>query len=167
MASFRIRPKFEMTTTKTMEEIISLVKEKLHTGNHSLHGQAMHDHVTIRINRAHRHYWSPQLNVLMYREPEDVTTRLVGIYGPMPNVWTLFTLSYLAIGVITLFITIIGFSQRALGNEANILWALPFLMILAIALYLVSQLGQKLGASHTYLIHYFFQEALGEYIPEI
>ena len=79
-------------------------QEKLHAGNHSLHGQAMHDHITIRINRAQRHYWSPQLNVLMYREPEDVTTRLVGVYGPMPNVWTLFTLSYLAIGVITLFI---------------------------------------------------------------
>ena len=167
MASFRIRPKFEMTTTKTMEEIISLVKEKLHAGNHSLHGQAMHDHITIRINRAQRHYWSPQLNVLMYREPEDVTTRLVGVYGPMPNVWTLFTLSYLAIGVITLFISIIGFSQRALGNEANILWALPFLAGLAIILYVVSQMGQKLGAAHTYLIHYFFQDAIGENIPEI
>ena len=167
MASFRIRPKFEMTTSKTMDEIISLVKAKLHTNTHHLHGQAMHDHITIRVNKDHRHYWSPQLSILMYREPEDTTTRLVGVYGPMPNVWTLFTLSYLAIGVLITFISIIGFSQRTLGNEANILWALPFLMILAIALYLFSQLGQKLGAAHTYLIHYFFQDALGEDIPEI
>lgn len=167
MASFRIRPKFEWTTTKTPDEIITLIKEKLRTSTQNLHGQAMHDHITIRINKAQRHYWSPQLNVLMYREPEDTTTRLVGVYGPMPNVWTLFTLSYLAIGVLVLFITIIGFSQRALGNEAKILWALPFLATIAVVLYLVSQMGQKLGAAHTYLIHYFFQDALGEEIPEI
>jgi hypothetical protein len=167
MASFRVRPKFEMYTSKTMEEIITIVKEKLRTNTHNLHGQAMQDHITIRVNRSHRHFWSPQLSVLMYREIEDDETRIVGIYGPMPNVWTLFTVTYLAVGVIFVFISIIGFSQMALGGESKILFALPILAVIALGMYLFSQMGQKLGAAQTYAIHYFFEEALGESLPEV
>lgn len=167
MASFRVRPKFEMTSSKTMEDIITLVKEKLKTNTHNLHGQAMQDHITIRVNRSHRHYWSPQLSVLMYREPEDVTTRIIGVYGPMPNVWTLFALVYLAVGVLFVFIAIIGFSQQALGNDSSILYVLPVLAAIAIGMYIFSQMGQKLGAAQTYAIHYFFEEAIGENVPEV
>jgi len=38
---------------------------------------------------------------------------------------------------------------------------------LAISLYIISQLGQKLGAAQTYAIHYFFEDAIGEPIPEV
>jgi hypothetical protein len=156
-----------MKSQKPMEEIIILVKNQLRHNTHNLHGQAMQDHITIRVDKEHRHYWSPQLSVLMQREPEDTVTKITGIYGPMPNVWTLFAVSYLAIGVLIVFISIIGFSQFALGQEANILWALPFLILLGIGLYVTSQLGQKLGAAQTYAIHYFFEEAIGEHIPEV
>ena len=167
MSSFHIRPKFEMTTPKSLEEIIELVKSGLKDNRHHLHGQAMHDHITIRINKDHRHYWSPQLSILMYREPTDSMTTLKGVYGPMPNVWTLFAISYLAIGVLTTFISIIGFSQKALGHDSQILWTLPILAGLVIGLYIMSQLGQKLGAAQTYAIHYFFAETIQESIPEV
>jgi len=150
-----------------MEEIILLVKEKLKHNNHNLHGQAMHDHITIRVNKSHRHYWSPQLGILMQREHGDNDTKITGIYGPMPNVWTLFAVGYLAIGVLITFISIIGFSQRALGHESKILWVLPVLAAIAMFMYLSSQMGQKLGAAQTYAIHYFFEEALGESLPEV
>jgi hypothetical protein len=167
MSSFRVRPKFEMESNKTIEEIITIIKEKLKINTHHLHGQAMHDHITIRVNQSHRHYWSPQLSVQLYREPEDKVTRLVGVYGPMPNVWTLFTLVYLAVGVLFVFISIIGFSQKALGNSSSILYVLPILVAVALTMYIISQMGQKLGAAQTYAIHYFFEEALGEPVPEV
>ena len=167
MASFRVRPRFEIESKKSMEEIISLVKENLKHNSHNLHGQAMQDHITIRINKSHRHYWSPQLSILMQRDPEDTETTITGIYGPMPNVWTLFAMGYLAIGVLFTFISIIGFSQKALGNESKILWMLPVLATIAAFMYLSSQFGQKLGAAQTYAIHYFFEEALGEPLPEV
>ncbi|MFZ1562415.1 MAG: hypothetical protein WAT37_20920 [Saprospiraceae bacterium] len=167
MASFRVRPRFEIESKKTMDEIIHLVKEKLKHNTHNLHGQAMQDHITIRVNKSHRHYWSPQLSILMQRESGDNETKITGIYGPMPNVWTLFALGYLAIGVLFTFISIIGFSQRALGNECKILWMLPVLATIAALMYLSSQMGQKLGAAQTYAIHYFFEEALGEPLPEV
>jgi len=167
MASFRVRPRFEIETHKTIEDIISQIKEKLKYNSHHLHGQAMQDHITIRVNKSHRHYWSPQLSIIMQREENDTKTKIIGVYGPMPNVWTLFALGYLAIGVLFTFISIIGFSQKALGNECKILWVLPVLAALATIMYLSSQMGQKLGAAQTYAIHYFFEEALGESLPEV
>lgn len=167
MASFRIRPRFEMTTEKTMEQIIQVVKDNLKDNKRHLHGEAMHDHITIKVDKDQRHYWSPQLSILMYREPEDKVTTIRGVYGPMPNVWTLFALSYLAIGVLAVFISIAGLSQKALGIENKILWVIPILAIVASVLYIISQMGQKLGASQTYAIHYFLQDALGEEVPDI
>lgn len=81
MASFRVRPRFEIESKKTMDEIIQLVKEKLKHNTHNLHGQAMQDHITIRVNKSHRHYWSPQLSILMQRESGDNETKITGIYG--------------------------------------------------------------------------------------
>lgn len=149
-----------------MIEVIQRVKDHLKHDIHHLEGEGMQDHITIRVRKSHRHYWSPQLSILM--QPDDnQNIRIRGIYGPMPNVWTLFTISYLAIGTISLFISIIGFSQKTLGQDAPILWALPLLAVLAVSLYLLSQMGQKLGAAQTYAIHYFFEEALDEPLPEI
>ena len=36
-----------MESNKTIEEIITIIKEKLKINTHHLHGQAMHDHITI------------------------------------------------------------------------------------------------------------------------
>ena len=108
MSSFRVRPKFEMTSSKTIDTIISEVKKNLLHNTYNLQGQAMHDHITIQVNKDQRHYWSLQLSILMQREPNDIETKITGIYGPMPNDWTLFAMNYLAISVLFIFIAIIG-----------------------------------------------------------
>ncbi|MEZ4911566.1 MAG: hypothetical protein R2774_11985 [Saprospiraceae bacterium] len=168
MSSFRVRPKFEMYTEKSIEDIIQIVKLKLKDNQYDVIGTAMQDHITLQINKKIRHYWSPQLSIIMEENVDNRNeTKLIGVYGPMPNVWTIFALSYLAIFTLVIFIAIIGFSQKALGQEAQILYALPFLLATAIALYLISQFGQKLGANHTFALHYFLQEAIGEKVPEI
>lgn len=167
MASFRIRPKFETTSPLTIEEIIEKVKEKLNDNMHHLNGQAMQDHITIRVNPNQQHFWSPQLSVLMTREPEDSETKIIGVYGPMPNVWTIFALSYLALSVLFIFISIIAFSQRALGQDTALIYVLPLLILIALTMYISSQMGQKLGAPQTYAIHYFFEEVLGKPLPTI
>ena len=47
MSSFRVRPKFEMESNKTIEEIITIIKEKLKINTHHLHGQAILSDVTV------------------------------------------------------------------------------------------------------------------------
>lgn len=167
MSTFRHRPKFEMISEKSMSEIINLVNEKCENNNQNLYGLAILDQITIWVDKTHRKFWSPQLSILMYPHDNGTKTRLLGTYGPMSTVWTFFMFLYIAIGVLVTFITIIGFAQRSLGNDSSVLWAVPFLLLFAAALYISSQFGQKLAAHQMYTIHFFLKDILQEEVPEI
>lgn len=162
MTSFRIRPRFEMQTSRSVEEIIGQAQTKLHEPGIPCRGLAVHDHITLRMPKHELHFWSPQLNVTLLRDEQQQLTRILGVYGPMPNVWTMFAGGYLALSFLFMFVCIVGFSRMSLGMECYILWLLPLLALLAAALYILSQLGQKLGAEQTFTIHHFFEEMVGQ-----
>ncbi|MBK6362307.1 MAG: hypothetical protein IPL63_07960 [Saprospiraceae bacterium] len=163
MASFRIRPKFSVESEESIEEILLNTKEFLKSPDSEIKGLAMQDHITLRIRQNERHFWSPQLSVLLI--PNNEKTRVIGVYGPMPNVWLIFTFSYLALSVLSVFVAIVGFSQYSLGLESKILWLLPFFGGVMILLYIFSQFGQKLGAEQMFTLHHHFEKILKSKIP--
>ena len=162
MTSFRIRPRFQLESSKSLAEIQAQVKAKLKTEGAACVGSVIPGHIVIRIPPTDQHYWSPQLSLSLEESATGTGTLIRGLYGPSPNVWTLFTFSYATISLLILFIGIIGFSQKNLGHPAPILWALPALLAIGIFLYVLSQMGQKVGAEQTFTLHHFFEEAIGE-----
>lgn len=164
MSSFRLRPKFDIIVDSKANDIIQTAKTRLKQQDAPCTGIAMQDHITLRILQQERHFWSPQLSILLISDDESNQTAIKAVYGPMPNVWTFFTLSYLAISVLAVFISIIGFSQYSLGLESKILWVLPVLAFFALFLYFLSQFGQKLGAEQMFTLHHFFEEVIGRRI---
>ena len=163
MTSFRIRPRFRVTSPKSQQTILSSLQAALQEQPAICHGIAIEGHIVLKVLPEEAHYWSPQLSILL--DQEEGHTLIRGRYGPKPNVWTLFTMSYLAISILGIFISIIGFSRLSLGLSSGILWFLPILGIAAIGLYIISQLGQKLGAEQTFTLHHFFEGILGQKIP--
>jgi hypothetical protein len=163
MASFRIRPKFSVETDQSIEAILLNTKEFLKSQNTEIKGIAMQDHITLRINQNERHFWSPQLSILLL--PENNKTKVIGVYGPMPDVWLIFTFCYLALSVLSVFVAIVGFSQYSLGLESKILWLLPFFGGAMFLLYILSQFGQKLGAEQMFTLHHHFENILKIKIP--
>ncbi len=121
------------------------------------------EHVILRLPIEEQHLWSPQLELALEAKENGALIR--GMYGPKPQVWTFFTIAYGAIGVLGLFIAIIGFSQLSLGMPAHVLWVLPVLAGAAVFLYMLSQTGQKLGAEQTFTLHHFFEETLNNKTP--
>lgn len=162
MTSFRIRPRFSITSPKSQAQILEEVRARLKETNAEYRGIALDGHIMLKVKQADEHYWSPQLSILLDDQADQTLIR--GRYGPKPNVWTLFTMSYLAISILTIFISIIGFSRLSLGLSANILWVLPVLAGAALLLYFSSQVGQKIGAEQTFALHHFFEEAIGQKI---
>lgn len=163
MSSFRIRPKFTIFSKRKMDDIIHDTRILLQERGNNIRGLAMQDHITLQIPPEERHFWSPQLSVILYDEINQ--TRLVGVYGPMPNVWIIFTFGYLGLSTLLVFILIIGLSQKNLGLESPVLWWAPVLCALLAGLYLFSQMGQKLGASQMFTLHHEMENILGEKIP--
>ena len=158
MTSFRIRPKFEVPVEKKSDELIRILEHNLALAEHPFDSVEFPGHYILRIKKDHQHYWSPQLSLIL--EDDERGCLVKGRYEPHPNVWTLFVLLYLAIAILVLFISILGFTRINLGMEAKILWLLPVLGAMALGMYFVSQIGQKLGAEETFDIHHFVENSL-------
>jgi hypothetical protein len=121
------------------------------------------NHVLLKIGVSEHHFWSPQL-WLTFDTESDGNTLLRGLYGPGPSVWTLFVFGYGALGVAALFIAMAGLAQLNLDMPAPILWALPFIGLCALGIYITAQVGQKLGAQQTFQLHQFLETTLEEKI---
>ncbi|QNL20505.1 hypothetical protein HZR84_00580 [Hyphobacterium sp. CCMP332] len=161
MTSIRIRPRFKKQFNLKVEKVEEIIKKELNSRG-IFTASLDSGHFTIRIKPEDRHFWSPQLSLSF--EENNGKTLIRGLYGPAPNVWTIFLLSYLAIGVLSLFALFLGLSYWMLGQDVKILWAMPVLGIIAIIVYLIAQFGQKLGAEQTFRLHQFIESCFHDHI---
>jgi hypothetical protein len=157
--SMRMRPRFTRYMPQTPDELVAAMREKLKTADELCKGSFIpENHFVIKIRREHQHFWSPQLALTIETDEEDEAGRTIvrGLYGPSPNIWTLFMFCYGALGVCTLFVGMIGFSEWSLERDASILWLLPLFAILAAGIYVLSQIGQRLGQEQTMILAAYF-----------
>lgn len=160
MSSFRLRPRFEVMLPLSAKDIETKIEDYLCAQDSCCSGVVHPGYIVFKIHKKDRHYWSPQLNILL--DEEEGETLIRARYGPAPKVWAIFNYGYAALGLLATFIAIIGFSQKSLGNPAPILWALPLIIGLAVVLYIMAQTGQKIGAEQTFDIHHHFEMAIGQ-----
>ena len=160
MSGLRIRPRFKVFSNYSPDEIKSRIRAKLKDGKCGCYAELSEHHLFLRIERKDQHAWSPQLDLTCEQTENGTCVR--GLYGPHPHIWTFFMLSYLAIGIAALFIAMVGMVRYNLDMNANMLWSLPILALLAIGLYIASQTGQKLGSKQTLILHHLCEEVLNE-----
>ena len=158
---FAIRPRFQVVVPYSPERVLKKVRAGLKKEGATCRGKAVHGFASLRIPDDDRHYWSPQLSVMVEEDENGEGSLLRGLYGPAPNVWTMFVFFYSALGFFLLFVLLIGSSNLSLGEPAGILWWAPVLAVLILTLYLVSYFGQKLGHDQMETLHTFLEECLG------
>ena len=158
---FAIRPRFEAELPVKQADVIQKLKKGLTQPDAPCIGLATTGFATIKLPEKDRHYWSPQLSVMLEDLEEKEGTLLRGLYSPAPAVWTMFVFFYAIIGFALLVIAIIGFSRLSLDMSAPILWWLPDQCILLLSIYLVSFFGQKLGHDQMETLHTFLEQSLG------
>lgn len=165
MTSIRTRPLFKHTSPLPLGEIKNKLLIQLAnktTLEKGITGKVYQEHLSLDIIKSKQHFWSPHLNVNFEETDEGVILR--GRYGPQPSLWTIFMFAYGALGILFLFISLYGFSQKALHQEAPILWSLPFIGAGIAFLWLSGQTGQKLGVEQTFILHHFLEDSIEEQI---
>ncbi len=162
MTSIRSRPRFKKTIPSNPEAIKEYVTSKLKDNHQGIKGAVFSEHFHLEIVKKEQHFWSPHLNVTL--EESEGKTILRGRYGPKPTIWAIFTFGYSSLGITFLFAAMAGLVKLSLGQESRILWVLPVLLVLILALYIASQTGQKLGVEQTFRLHHFLEETLEERI---
>jgi len=161
LSSFRIRPRFDQALAASPEVVRSALRRGLADHAPTLEIKSGDGYIGIHFPDAGRRYWSPRLYLNLEATPEG-GTRIVGVYGPEIEIWSVFLYGYLGSGMLGLFSGILGFSQWRLGQLAWGLWVCGSMAVVALLLYLFAQLGQKLGAHQTYQLHQAYTAAVGE-----
>jgi hypothetical protein len=162
MTSFRIRPRFRQFRNEKPEEIENTLRRKIEGNKDQFTGIFMGGHITIKVNPRNRHFWSPQLN-LSLETIQDITV-IRGLYGPNPTVWAIFFFGYATLGIILVITGMFLLSQYMLGLDTKLWWVMPFCIFSALVLYVIAQMGQKIGASQMFDLHHFYEETIGEKI---
>jgi hypothetical protein len=164
MPSFRLRPRFSHFTDRDFEDIRKMVEDEIKTKGASCKLDIRNGHISVKMPENERHFWSPQLDLMIEKEEGEEKTLIRGHYGPNPNTWALFTYGYVILGILFVFVGIWGLSKFTLHKPAPELWLLLVITTLALALYIIAQFGQKLGAEQMFKLHFFYEKAIGEKI---
>jgi hypothetical protein len=168
IVEFRIRPRFETTSNKSVEEISRKMKTLLDSGEAPCEGKVRLGYISLEPKENDRHFWSPHLSVTIETSEEDDSVSIIrGLYGPNPTVWTMFVFFYSIIGILIMIATIIGFANRSIGESCMILWLVPILIMVFLSLYLTSYIGQKKGHDQVEELHHFLEYCIGHDIGRI
>ena len=160
LPEYRVRPRFQIETTYSIQELCEKIRLGLEKENASCKGRiTANEFATLYLPISEQHYWSPQLSLTFKASKKGCLLR--GLYGPRPGVWTMFVFFYSIIGFAILIILMIGSSYLMLDLPAPFLWWVPVLCLMFLTLYLVAFIGQKKGHDQMITLHQFLEESTG------
>ncbi|RMF55359.1 MAG: hypothetical protein D6748_15255 [Calditrichaeota bacterium] len=153
-----LRPKFIIETEVSGEEIQENLRQLLNDPGAPCVGTIANHYVILSIPEKDSHFWSPRLTLDFHSEKGK--TRIVGLFGPRPMVWTLFAGFYLA----AIFLGFVGLmwggAQWSLGMPAHALWLVAISLVALIIAYTSALIGQKLGEEQMHVLKEFFDKSL-------
>ncbi len=148
-----LRPRFSIELNDEKEKVIQKFKNALQNGNDKFPSRFVDDHIIIDVPKKEDHFWSPQLNIEVENADEDKTL-LNGLFGPKPQVWTLFMFIHSLVGVAFLIFSVMLYVRWSL-NESIILPLIMtlFLPLFWVLLYFLGRLGKSTGHSQMDDLH--------------
>jgi len=154
LSSFKLRPRVKVKLNKSLIQISDDFKKSLENNNKII-GTVARQFIILKIVKENRHFWSPQLTVMIEEEENQITLR--GLYGPKQSIWAMFAFTYGTLAMLFSIFSIWGAVEVQLYNDYSKFYLLPIILILSVVTYLIAQLGQKLGAEQMFELHHFFQ----------
>ena len=107
-------------------------------------GVSVGRHAELFVPEVDRRLWSPWLSVTADEKEGGAVLR--GQFAPHPSVWTFYHFLAFGLGFALLVGTTWGYAQWATETTPWALIAVPLVVVLSAALYLASQIGQRLGS---------------------
>lgn len=154
---FHIRPRFKEQLPVTADEFQKRLEEALEDAE-KWEGRVRFGFVTVQIPFKDQHFWSPQLTISYESTDDGVLVR--GMYGPRPNVWTMFVFFYAIVGMAMLAVLMVGLSNLTLDKDAVILWWVPVLVLVFLSLFLVARAGQSISKKQMVVLHEFVEQVM-------
>lgn len=155
-----LRPRFEIDLTENADTILEAFKKAFNKNDCAFLGTIMDGHIFISVLKKDEHFWSPQLHLEVIQKTEN-SASLKGLFGPKPQVWTLFMFIHFLIGISFLIFLVLAYSRYSLHQSiffpVAILIALPLVWTL---LYFLGKIGKDKGKIQMKKLHQFMIQVL-------
>ena len=151
---------FERHLACSPNEAEDMIQAYVESTNDGYSGSFYDKHVTISVPPEEEWFWSPQLSLDL--QSHNGGTRVRGVYGPRPSVWTMFMAMYAIAGFTGFIGGIVGLTQWSLGMDAMWLWSIPAAVVLAVFTYALALVGQWLSRDQIDALQAYTERALNE-----
>ena len=162
-SEIHLRPRFRLEyDDKSKEEILENFREILKGEDCKYRSKIVDGHIIIDVPKAEDHFWSPQLNIEVENiDGEDTVVR--GLFGPKPQVWTLFIFIHFGVAVAFVGFLILWYVRWSLEESTTF----PLIMTIALPifwliLYVLGRIGKKTGHQQMDELHAFMMKILEE-----
>ncbi|MFK5959027.1 MAG: GTP-binding protein [Lutibacter sp.] len=159
-SNIHLRPRFKMNFDDDQLNLIKKFKDNLEDGNCKYCSKIVDGHIVIDVPINENHFWSPQLNIEIEKVKEK-TTIVKGLFGPKPQVWTLFMFFHFAVAVFFIGFSVMAYVQRTLKSDnffaLSMVFALP---IVWIVMYFLGRIGKKRGHKQMDELYVFMMKTL-------
>jgi len=152
-----LRPRFRIELTDTKESVLeSLEKSAIEP----FLVKRIDEHIFIKFNAKKNHFWSPQLH-LEIEETNNNGTKLFGVFGPNPTLWTFFMFLHFAVATLFIILTIWAYSSSILDKPYSLqLGLMMFLVLIWLVLYFFGRTGKHKGKPQMRQLYRFIMETL-------
>ena len=160
-SEFHLRPRFSIELSKNNEMIIESFKKAFSNKECNYLGKIVDGHIFISVSKKDEHFWSPQLHLEIVSK--ENTTLLKGLFGPKPQVWTMFMFIHFVIGISFIGVIVLLYTKISLNeNFVYPLILMIFLPLIWIVLYLLGNIGKDKGKKQMNGLHDFMLNVIEE-----
>ncbi|MEE9407346.1 MAG: GTP-binding protein [Polaribacter sp.] len=150
-----LRPRFSIDLEEGYETVLNHFSDAFKKKEIDFRGNIVDGHIFISVSKKEEHFWSPQLHLEILEKGEN-KSELKGLFGPKPQVWTLFMFVHFVIGISFLGFCTLLYARISLNESIVfpliITIVLPLIWIL---LYFLGKIGKDTGKSQMKDLHNF------------
>lgn len=154
-----LRPRFSITCVRKSSDVLNTVITNLERNPRDYKTRVSDNHIFVDVPLKDAHFWSPQLHFKIV--DEEGVTKIKGLFGPKPQVWTLFMFIHFVVATTFIGFAIMFYVKNKFGGSVVfpviMLVALPIIWFL---LYFLGQLGKETGKKQMDALKEFMKSIL-------
>jgi hypothetical protein len=154
-SDFFLRPRFSIVLKENYDVVIQRFFDEFKSDENAFRGTIVDGHIFISVPKKDEYFWSPQLHLEVVEIDKNLST-IKGLFGPKPQVWTLFMFIHFIIGISFLGFAVLLYAKISLKEPIFfplvMIFALPFIWIV---LYFLGKTGKNTGKNKMKKLHDF------------
>lgn len=155
-----LRPRFRLDFDESQEALMTKFKDNLNKGECKYCSKIVDKHIIIDVPFEEDHFWSPQLNIEIV-EGEETVSVVKGLFGPKPQVWTMFMFLHFVGGILFIVALVLLYVNWTLNKSLTFPTIVVIMTpIIWFSLYFIGRLGRRKGRKQMGELHQFMMNTL-------